>query len=377
MKISWFTENYPPNRGGMSRSCDRIIANLRKHHTVDIYHFTNKFEPFFSEANIGGLYTAIPMYEDSSHSLNLLWAFIKDNAEIAQSDVFVGFGSHLCIKGIPLMATWLKKPLLSCFRGNDFDTAIFSQKKQSLLFAIENSNAIACVSREKVERIKRLNLNRNVFYTPNSIDASQWEVLKSDRELAGKLKKDLALKNTTVIGIIGFLKQKKGVDFFISCLKKSRLASNVHLRIVGEIEPHLETLLIQKDIAYTICVPGAHTQLTANYLLCDAVAIPSIYDGMPNVIFEAAILNIPIIASNAGGIPDILDETNAFVFKVLSEASLIETLDEYASTPSEKRLEKSFFLKEKVLSEFSPEIETKNYLDIFKNITHQIKIVQS
>ncbi|WP_281986471.1 glycosyltransferase family 4 protein [Aquimarina aggregata] len=372
MIISWFTENYPPNKGGMSRSCDRIIGNLRRHHTIHVYHFTNKNKAFSIEAQVNGEYTAIPVFEDSSHTLNMLWAFIKNKTTILESDILVSFGSNLCLKGMPQIANWLQKPVVTCFRGNDFDSAIFSNKKQDLLYAIQNSVAIACVTKEKVDRIEHMKLNTNVWYTPNSIHIEDWKILQSDIRLAAKYKTALNTdKKNTVIGLIGFLKQKKGIDFFISSLQKSQFANTVHLRIVGEIEPHMEMLLISKNIDYSIIVPESQTELIANYLLCNLIAIPSIYDGMPNVIFEAAALEIPILASNAGGIPDILNQDNAFIFDVLSENSLLMALSNFENSSKTNLELKIKLLKSRLEKEFTPDQESKKYLDIFKSIKEQ------
>jgi len=198
MVISWFTENYPPNKGGMSRSCDRIIANIRQHHTVHIYHFTNKLKAFTTKAQVNGTYTSIPIFEDSSHTLNVLWAFIRDKPSILESNVLVGYGSHLCLKGIPLVSKWLQKPVLTCLRGNDFDTAIFSNKKQDLLYAIENASAIACVTKEKLARIKHMKLNKNVFYTPNSIHLENWKILQADEKLTTDYKNTIDIQESTI-----------------------------------------------------------------------------------------------------------------------------------------------------------------------------------
>lgn len=370
MLIHWFTENYPPNTGGMARSCDRIVFNLRKHHTVHIYHFTNKLAPFETTAQVNGSYTAIPVYEDAPHTLNNLWAFIKNKPEIKTCDALVSYGSHLCLKGLPLMAKWLEKPLLTCFRGNDFDTAIFSQKKQDVLYAIAHASAIACVSKEKAARIKALQLNDHICYTPNAISAEQWDVLDADTALSKQKKAQLNIsKGTTVVGLVGFLKQKKGIDFFIKGLRKSVLYKKCHLHIVGDIDLYLVELLTHLDIPYSIVKPESHTDLMANYLLCDVVAIPSIYDGMPNVIFEAGILEVPIIASDAGGNVDILNTDNAFVFNTLSELSLLKALNTFNAASTATISDKITNLKTLILQEYTPEKEIERYLTIFETIT--------
>jgi glycosyltransferase involved in cell wall biosynthesis len=369
MTITWFTENYPPNKGGMSRSCDRIISNLRQHHTVNIYHFTNKNKPFSTEHQEQGTYTSVPIYEDSSHTLNMLWSYLDANDEIKKSDCLVAFGSHLCIKGITLMGNWLQRPVLICFRGNDFDTAIFSKKKQDLLHSIQQASAVASVTKEKAKRIDLMNLGTPVFFTPNSIHFEDWQVLKPDSLLAESFKLKFSIRDEQkVIGLIGFLKQKKGIDYFINTLQKSQIIKTVHLHIVGEIEPHIEAELIRYKISYSKIVPESKSELIANYLICDAVAIPSIYDGMPNVIFEAAALEIPIIASKAGGIPDVLDLNTAFLFDVLSEKSLLQALADFNNSNTETLTLIAKKLKQQLKKDFSTTQETQKYLDIFNLI---------
>lgn len=352
----------------MSRSCDRIVTSLREHHTVDVYHFTNKLKPFGSQANIGGSYTAVPVYEDTSHTLNVLWAFLSGRELDPKEVVFVAYGSHLALKGTPLCAKWLGVPYLLCLRGNDFDTAIFSPKKQDLLYAITNAAAIACVSQEKVDRIARMQLNEQLFFTPNAIDITSWRVLDADRALSKKITATFATPDSTILGIVGYLKQKKGLDFFITSLLKSVLSTNVHLRIVGELEPVIEHKLIALRIPYSVTVPASQSELIANYLSCDAIAIPSIYDGMPNVLFEAGVLGIPIIASKAGGLPDVLDDTNAFLFEVLSEESLLACITQFKQATTDARAARTKRLKTTISQEYTPKKEAEAYLNIFKQI---------
>jgi hypothetical protein len=38
-RVLWITQNYPPSKGGMSESCDRIVYNLRQSGLViDVLH---------------------------------------------------------------------------------------------------------------------------------------------------------------------------------------------------------------------------------------------------------------------------------------------------------------------------------------------------
>ncbi len=57
------------------------------------------------------------------------------------------------------------------------------------------------------------------------------------------------------------------------------------------------------------------------YAACDWIAIPSFYDGLPNVLVEAAALGIPMLAARAGGMVDVLEDgRTAFLFDPGDEA---------------------------------------------------------
>ena len=78
MELLWITENYPPGRGGMAQSCDRIVNGIRETGIrIHLVHLTNRRKPYLTEEVQQGSYTAIPVTESEGHTLNLLWNFIQ------------------------------------------------------------------------------------------------------------------------------------------------------------------------------------------------------------------------------------------------------------------------------------------------------------
>lgn len=55
----------------------------------------------------------------------------------------------------------------------------------------------------------------------------------------------------------------------------------------------------------------------------DVLLVPSILDNSPNVIHEAKLLGIPVLATNVGGIPELLTSEYDFIFEKTSEPSKI------------------------------------------------------
>ena len=76
----------------MSQSCDRITYGLRKKgFFVHIIHFTNRKDPFKTDNQENGAYTAIPVAESEAHSANLGWNFIEQHLALYDPfpDVFI------------------------------------------------------------------------------------------------------------------------------------------------------------------------------------------------------------------------------------------------------------------------------------------------
>ncbi|MEL7148432.1 MAG: hypothetical protein AAFO69_18810, partial [Bacteroidota bacterium] len=173
-RFLWLTENYPPQRGGMSRSCDRIVHSFRAAGAVvDVFHF---FSGKQRSATIteSGNYVPLEVTESESHTINLAWTQI--DCDRPRYDYLVSFGSHLSMIAAPIFAKWLQISLVSMIRGNDFDSSIFSPRKRSLITdLIESSEVVFTVSSEKKQKIQSLWPDKTVEFVANGIELSEWQ----------------------------------------------------------------------------------------------------------------------------------------------------------------------------------------------------------
>ena len=98
--------------------------------------------------------------------------------------------------------------------------------------------------------------------------------------------------------------------FLLDALARSGHASRFHLLVVGELEPevHAQLLALPPELAWSHVGFVDRYELLPWYAACDLVAIPSLYDGMPNVLLEAGALGVPVLGSTAGGLADVLDD---------------------------------------------------------------------
>ena len=316
MRPLLLTENYPPDRGGMAESCDRIVRGLRSRGVnVDVVHFDRRAARTDFRTTEHGSHLRWRVEVNAAHAINCVWNHLRRTFDLDAATHVVAFGGALPIAAAPLFSALIRRPLITLLRGSEFDAGLFdTRRRQFLDEALRRSVAICTVTSEQEEKVSALYEGARVHVVSNGIDLDLWQATKADQQRGRKLRNEL--KPRRVVGLFGDLKAKKGVPFFLEVLRRG-FADQFHVLLVGEVDEELGAYLdAHPEIAITRMPPRDRFELMPLYLACDFVALPSHYDGFPNVLIEAASLGIPILGSAVGGMRDILvDGENGFIFE--------------------------------------------------------------
>jgi glycosyltransferase involved in cell wall biosynthesis len=112
---------------------------------------------------------------------------------------------------------------------------------------------------------------------------------------------------------VGFLNQNKGIDILLRAFAKYRIQLGMSLKLhivgLGPARPVLEALSKSLQIDNNVVFHGFigdKTTLSNIYRHCDLFVLPSRSEGIPKVLLEAMGHGIPILTTNVGGIPDII-----------------------------------------------------------------------
>ena len=145
------------------------------------------------------------------------------------------------------------------------------------------------------------------------IDRKKIKVIYNGIELdqIKRFKKIEKLNGDPAILYVGRLEYIKGPDILIDAFNLVlKNLPNAHLHIVGdgtmreELEKKTVILNIDKNVKFYGYVIPPYSHMKS----ADILVIPSRYDAMPNVTLEAMACNIPIIASDVGGLKNIIIE---------------------------------------------------------------------
>jgi len=364
-RILWLTENYPPQRGGMAQSCDRIINGLRTiGYDIDVIHFCAHADKANKKEQLNGSYTSFGFYESEPHTLNLLWNDIKNREAF---DYVVCFGGHLAMIGAPIYAKWLEVKLIVFLRGNDFDSSIFAlRKREALEYALSSAAMVFSVSKEKKTKINRWLPDANVHYIPNGINTTDWLPMKSEIAFAEQWRSENTT-NKVCFGIIGSLKSKKGLDFFLDALQGTNLKNEIHLLLIGDVLEKDHDFLKDRNFDYSILPFKDRFELMKYYICCDAVVIPSFYEGMPNVMLEAGALGITVIASKVDGMADVIThKEDGLLFEAGNDDQLKKTIYDFCSLEPAERKALGERLKTKIITNYTAKHETTYYHELLQ-----------
>lgn len=369
--LLWLTETYPPGRGGMAQSCDRIVHGLRQSGIgVDVVHISKRARRLQQDQQQNGHLLTFPAAADPAHTLNTLWNRLSVAPERPRWTHLVAFGGTLPLLAAPVYAAWLGLPLVTLLRGNDFDVSIFQSKRRTMLRdAVEQAAAVAVVTRDHARKIAALFPGVDPVWIPNGIDLEGWEPLPSDHARAADWRERVVESDRIVVGLIGHLKPKKGGRFFVEALRTSGLGDRLHLLLIGETPPdlvqHLE--VYEADLHYSLYPFLDRYDLLRFYLACHYVAIPSYYDGLPNVLLEAAALGTPLIASTAGGMADVLhDGTHGYLFAPGDRAGCHHALHRAAATRPEHHQQLGAACRFLIHDALSHQLEAARYISLFE-----------
>ncbi|MBI2212881.1 MAG: glycosyltransferase family 4 protein [Acidobacteria bacterium] len=361
------TETYPPDRGGMAQSCDRIVRGLRLSDEVDIVHFSRRHAAIERETHERGMLIRCPADDDPGHWINLLWNELRDT----RPSHVVAFGGHVPLLAAPSLAAWSGAPLLTMIRGNDFDAALFSARRGWILRdALSRSALVTAVSRDHVSRISALLPEVPVRWIPNGIDTTEWKLEDHDLERAREWRAEHVAPGRRVLGLFGQLKSKKGGSFFLDALRRAGCDGRFHLLLVGEAEPEMlaRLLSIESAASWTHIPFVDRWELLPFYAACDLVVIPSHYDGLPNVLLEAGALGVPLLASTAGAMPDLLDdEAGMLLFRAGDPHDCRRAIEAAAAIPDEELRASGARLAAKIAREFDATTEATRYRDLLRD----------
>jgi glycosyltransferase involved in cell wall biosynthesis len=165
---------------------------------------------------------------------------------------------------------------------------------------------------------------RSTCHIPFPVDCTYFR-----REPPAKPESD---ENPITIGFLGRLVESKGVQLLVESLPE--LPESVQLLIIGKADPanDLQSLAVKLNVSQrtTFLPPVAYSEVPKVLSKMDVLVLPSLntkywLEQCPRVLIEAMACEVPVVASDSGGIPEVIGDAG-LLFRVGDRDDLLDKL---------------------------------------------------
>jgi len=173
-----------------------------------------------------------------------------------------------------------------------------------------------------------------------------------------------------ILGTIGRLVTQKGQSFLIKALAKvNDLDFECLIAGQGPLENQLTKQIKDLNLEDKIKLVGTIREVPEFLSSLDAFIFPSLWEGQGVVLLEAALMNLPIIASDVNGIKEVLNNETAYLVKPADvndlAAKISWLINNITSAPVKARTLK---LKEEIKDKFSSVKMAEDYQKLYQEL---------
>ncbi len=173
-----------------------------------------------------------------------------------------------------------------------------------------------------------------------------------------------------IVGTIAELHPNKGLPYAIEAIAKlSQKHPDVYYAILGDGEEkaRLNALLEAQGLRGRVFLHGFVKDASHYLKAFDCFVLPSVKEGLPYVILEAGLAELPTIATSVGGIPEVIeDQKTGLLVPAKNADALADAINKLITSPA-LRTSLGTSLHEKVLHDFSLNNMTANTLKLYGN----------
>ena len=277
------------------------------------------------------------------------------------SEFSVGIWKVIKKNKIPLVHT-LRDFSLICPRATLFKRKDICRKKNLICILIMNSRRSFTKYVDVVVGNSHFILDEHI--KSGFFKSSEKHVVYNSLE-TGKISSRIKTPGEKIkFGYTGHLSYHKGIEFLLKVFKEANIAD---LHVFGRgITPEYEEYLKSEYKSERITFHGFQKTEEA-FNLIDVLIVPSLWhDPLPRVVYEAYSYGVPVIGSDRGGIPEIIDiGKTGFIYSAESEDELLEKIKIFIKNPQIIDSMTPYCLKK--AEDFLPKKVLQKYINIYEN----------
>jgi glycosyltransferase involved in cell wall biosynthesis len=253
-----------------------------------------------------------------------------------------------------------RKPVVVTARGSDINLIAKHRLPRAMIrWAARNAAAVVTVSRALKDALVELGVPpEHVRVLRNGVDTDLFKPVEREA-----VRQRLGMTRKTILSV-GNLLDFKGHGIVISALS---LLPECELVVIGEGPDRRRFHMLARDsgvaerVRFLGSIPQA--ELRQYYGAADALVLGSSREGWPNVLLEAMACGTPVIASDVGGVSEIVTAAEAgIVLEERSAAAVARAVGALLANPPDRSATRRY------AEQFGWDATTRGQLQLFRQI---------
>ncbi len=244
-----------------------------------------------------------PPYE-SALSSTLVDVILNEGLDLLHVHYAIPHASSAYLANQILRKQGKNIPFITTLHGTDITLVGKDKMYESVVtFSINESNAITAVSENlRQETLSSFTIEKEIHVIPNFVDIKRFS--QSNKE---HFRKMLAPNNEKILAHVSNFRKVKRVEDVIQTFYLIRQQMPCKLLMIGDgpERQSMEALCRELGTCDDIRFLGKQEKLEEILSITDLFMLPSAYESFGLAALEAMGCKVPVISSNAGGIPEI------------------------------------------------------------------------
>ena len=274
-----------------------------------------------------------------------------------------------------LLSKGIRVPVITTLHGTDITlVGKDSSLKPVIEFSINNSDGVTCVS-EHLREVTHdyFNIKREIDVIYNFIDFSKFS--KTNKE---HFKKVIAPNGEKIITHISNFRKVKRAEDTIYVFQKIQEVIPSTLILIGDgpERPNLEVLCKELGLCDSIRFLGKQQAIEELLSVSDLFLLPSENESFGLAALEAMAIEVPVISSNVGGIPEVnIDGSTGYLCNVGDVDDMVKKSLAILSDPiTHERFKKNAFTR---AQQFDINKIVPQYLELYQRVIEKAHLSES
>lgn len=190
-----------------------------------------------------------------------------------------------------------------------------------------------------LDQVRKSGSGHKVSLLMNSVNT---RIFRPDLQARQRMRDNFLLGKTRVVLFVGRMEEGKGIDKIIEAIRILNANEGNYCAFIvgdGSRRTFFQQIARKVHVEHLISFIGAipHNQLRDFYNMADVLLLPSEREGIPMVVLEALACGTPVVATDVGGLADIVSHgRNGILLNTVSPENLAKAILRILSSPIDR-----------------------------------------